>query len=92
MNHRQFKTPEEERTPEHVEQWANRCMDHSFASDCEDYDNTVGASDALTNKPYNPTLVRLAGRVDNKYQAGNMTTPEGVKQLAKFYGSMNNNK
>ena len=89
MNHRQqFKTPEEERTPEYVEQWAIRCIDHSFDSDCEDYDNTMGASGALTNKPYNATLVRVAGRVDKKYQDGNMTSPEGVKQLAKSYGSM----
>ena len=91
MNGSRYKTPEEEKsTPDYVKSWSKRCVNASFGLDptSEEFDHVVGVAGALTQKPYNKTLLLFTEQVEKKHKDGKMTSPDGVKHLAKVHNTL----
>ena len=83
----QFKTPEDEKSsPEHVKNCRTRLIEYSMSADCENFDDVIGASAALT-QPYTQAMVNFAEHVDKKRKDKQMTTPNAMKYLSRAYAA-----
>ena len=70
----------------------SRMIDYSMSDECDTFDYAIGATAALTDKPYCPIIAKLAEKVDKNRKANVMTSPEGSKFIAKAWGALQKKK
>eukprot|EP00986_Skeletonema_menzelii_P017110 scaffold17515_cov135-Skeletonema_menzelii.AAC.2 len=86
-----FKTAEDDAdasSPPCVQVLRKHLIELSMSGDCNNFDNATGAVQALTEKPYDPTLFKFAECIHAKLEKGEIDPTDAAINLAKVFRSL----